>query len=66
MTEKFIQINGMNCNHCILAVNKELSKLHLESVQVVIGSVNVVFDESKTNEQQIIDAIAEAGFEVIK
>lgn len=66
MTEKLIQINGMNCNHCVIAVKKELSKLSLESVEVAIGSAKVVFDEAKTNEQQIANAIVEAGFEVVK
>lgn len=66
MIEKSIQINGMNCNHCVMAVKKELSKLTLESVEVTIGKAKVVFDETKANEAQIEAAIVEAGFEVAK
>lgn len=66
MKEKSIQINGMNCNHCVMAVRKELLKLELESAEVAIGSAKVVFDESKTTEAQIEAAIVEAGFEVAK
>lgn len=66
MIEKSIQINGMNCNHCVMAVKKELSKLTLESAEVTIGKAKVVFDETKANEAQIEAAIVEAGFEVAK
>jgi copper chaperone len=66
MLEKNILINGMNCNHCVMAVKKELSKLSLESSEVQIGSVKVSFDETKVTEQQIEEAIVEAGFEVVK
>ncbi len=66
MIEKSIQINGMSCNHCVMAVKKELSKLNLESSEVTIGSAKILFDESKATESQIEDAIKEAGFEVIK
>ena len=66
MIEKSIQINGMSCNHCVMAVKKELSKLNLESSEVTIGSAKILFDESKATESQIEDAIKEAGFEVVK
>lgn len=66
MIEKIIQINGMNCNHCVMAVKKELSKLTLEAAEVTIGNAKVVFDETKVNETQIEAAIVEAGFEVAK
>ncbi|MDP2035917.1 MAG: cation transporter [Ignavibacteria bacterium] len=66
MIEKSIQINGMNCNHCVMAVKKELSKLTLESADVTIGNAKVVFDETKATETQIEAAIVEAGFEVVK
>ncbi|MBI3123658.1 MAG: heavy-metal-associated domain-containing protein [Ignavibacteriales bacterium] len=66
MIEKSIKINGMNCNHCVMSVKKELSKLTLESAEVTIGSAKVVYDETKANETQIEAAIVEAGFEVAK
>lgn len=65
MTTKEFKIEGMSCGHCVMAVNKELSKLELEDKQVEIGSAKVSFDESKTNEQQVKDAIEEAGYKVI-
>jgi copper chaperone CopZ len=66
MIEKSIKINGMNCNHCVMAVKKELSKLSLDSAEVTIGNAKILFDETKATESQIEEAIKEAGFEVVK
>ena len=64
-TQEFI-IEGMSCGHCIQAVRKELSKLdNVKIDDVQIGKVKVEFDESKTHESRIINAIEEAGFKVI-
>ena len=55
----------MSCNHCVMSVKKNLSKLNLNKVKVDIGSVEVEFDESKVNEKEIIEAIEEAGYQVV-
>lgn len=65
MLEKTFKIEGMNCQHCVKSVEVELDKLKIESFKVDIGSANVKFDETITNNEQIINAIAEAGFKVI-
>ncbi len=66
MTTKEFKINGMSCNHCVMAVKKELSKLDLESAEVEIGSAKIKFDETKVDLSLIEKAIAEAGYEVVK
>ncbi len=66
MKELVLQVNGMTCNHCVIAVKKELSKLQLESFDVEIGSVKVKFDDSKVSENDIQNAILEAGYQVVK
>lgn len=66
MTTKEFIIENMSCIHCVMAINKELGKLDLDEFQVQIGSVNVRYDESKVNEEQIIAAIDEAGYKVSK
>ena len=63
--KKTIKIDGMSCNHCVMSVEKKLSKLNLNKVKVDIGSVEVEFDESKVNEKKIIEAIEEAGYQVV-
>jgi copper chaperone len=60
------EISGMSCNHCVMSVKKELSKLALESYNVQIGSAEIVYDEEKSNNKKIIAAIEEAGFKVTK
>lgn len=64
MESKTFNVLGMSCNHCVMAVKKELSKLELESSEVEIGKVKVVFDYSKISENKIIEAIEEAGYKV--
>lgn len=65
MTTKEFKIEGMSCGHCVNAVEVELSKLELDDKQVEIGSAKVSFDESKTNENQVVEAIEEAGYKVV-
>ena len=64
--KKIIMIDGMSCNHCVMSVEKNLSKLDLNKVKVEIGSAEVEFDESKISENEIIIAIEEAGYQVVK
>lgn len=41
------KIEGMNCNHCVMAVKKEIQKLDVAELEVKIGEANVKFDETK-------------------
>lgn len=66
MTTKEFQIDGMSCNHCVMAIKKELSKLELESFDVQIGSASVNFDDSKVKTEQIEKAVEEAGYKIRK
>ena len=60
-----IKIEGMSCQHCVMAVKKEIQKLDVQNLDVKIGEVIVEFDESKVNEDQIKDAVKEAGYIVV-
>ena len=66
MIDKKYIVSGMTCPHCVKAVEMELKELSLDSFNVEIGIVNVKFDEKNINEDKIIDAIKEAGYEVAK
>jgi copper chaperone len=66
MTEKELKVSGMSCNHCVMAIKKELASLPLESYDVRIGSVKLIFDENKLTIEKIETAIQEAGYQVIK
>jgi len=64
--KKIFKIDGMGCNHCVMSVKKSLSKLNLNDVKVEIGSAEVDYDESNVKESEIIKAIEEAGYKVVK
>lgn len=66
MVNEVFHISGMSCHHCVMAVNKELSKLDLAEKKVEIGKAEIKYDESKINKSQIIQAIEEAGYQVIQ
>ncbi len=65
MTEKSFKISGMSCEHCVKAVNNELSNLKLNSYDVEIGLAKITYEETIVEENEIIEAIKEAGYEVI-
>ena len=57
MIEEKLKVEGMNCQHCVKAIEVELEELNLESVKVEVGLVVAKFDESKSSEKDIIAAI---------
>ena len=64
--KKTLKVDGMQCNHCAMNIKKNLSKLDLKEFKVEIGLAEVEFDESKVIEKEIIEAIEEAGYKVVK
>ncbi|MFA5806180.1 MAG: heavy-metal-associated domain-containing protein [Melioribacteraceae bacterium] len=64
MIEKKYKIEGMTCNHCVIAVKKELSKLNLTTIEVEIGLAKVNFDETKVSPSEIENAISNSGYKV--
>ena len=62
--KKTFEIEGMSCNHCVMAVQKSLAKLNLQKTDVKIGSADVEFDEKLVEENKIVSAIKEAGYSV--
>ncbi len=65
MAEKKMKIEGMSCQHCVMAVKKALGGVPgmLEST-VEVGSALVKYDESKTNAKAIEEAVEKAGYKV--
>ncbi len=55
----------MSCNHCVRSVEKEISKLPVYKYKVEINSLEIEFDESKVNQDDIVKAIEKAGYEVV-
>jgi copper chaperone len=63
--KKEFKIEGMSCNHCVMAVQKNLSKIKLIKFEVTIGSAKVEFDENEIAEEVMIKAIVDAGYKVV-
>lgn len=64
--QMLFKIEGMSCQHCVMAVKKEISKLNVNNFDVKIGEAKVDFDESKVNTDEIRKAIVDAGYIVIE
>ena len=65
MMKTVILIDGMSCQHCVMAVKKEIQKLDVQNVEVKIGEALVEYDENLVSEKNIQQAIVEAGFVVV-
>ncbi len=65
MEEIKLMVEGMNCQHCVKAVEVELEELDLDSFTVEIGKVTAKFDAKKINADLIKNAITEAGYRVL-
>lgn len=66
MTKQELTIQGMSCNHCVMHVKKELSKLNgLKVENVEIGKAQVEFEESIVTRERIAKAIEDAGFKLV-
>lgn len=60
-----LTINGMTCNHCVMAVRKALAQIEgLDVEDVQIGKAAVSYDDDHVTSSQIEDAIAQAGYSV--
>ena len=60
-----IKIDGMSCQHCVMAVKKEIQKLDVQNLEVKVGEASVEFDEKKVSQDNIKQAIAEAGYTIV-
>jgi copper chaperone len=61
-----VKIQGMSCQHCVMAVTKALNKIGgLKEVKVDLDKGEASFlNEGKISREKIGQAIAEAGFKV--
>ena len=67
MAEANIAIEGMSCQHCVMAVKKALGGVPgiLES-NVQVGSASVKYDDTKIKKEDIETKIKKAGYTVKK
>lgn len=63
MNEQEFKIEGMSCNHCVMAIENELREAGFVNFKLEIGTAKVEYSTSE-DEVKIITAIVEAGFKV--
>lgn len=63
--KEVIKIEGMSCGGCVAGVTNALTRIGIENPQVEIGQATVDYDESALTHEQIVEAIEDAGFDVV-
>ncbi len=61
-----LTIEGMSCNHCVMHVKKELSKVtDLVVDDVQIGKATVRYEDIKVSPEKISQAVEDAGYKLV-
>jgi len=61
-----LTIEGMTCNHCVMHVKKELSKLSDVTIEdVQIGKARVSYDDTKVSTKDFASVIENAGYRLV-
>ncbi|MBS4033930.1 MAG: heavy-metal-associated domain-containing protein [Ignavibacterium sp.] len=63
--ENIFIVEGMSCEHCVVAVNKELNKVNITDVEVEIGKITLDIEKNSTTSDTLIKAVENAGYKVI-
>jgi copper chaperone len=67
MKKQEIVIEGMSCGHCVMAVKQSLGSLPNVVVEdVSIGRAVVQYDENAVRQEDLAQAIQDAGYSVAK
>jgi copper chaperone len=66
MKTQELRIEGMSCNHCVMAIRQELERLPAVVVKdVAIGRAVVQYDEREVSELDLSRAISDAGYRLV-
>ncbi|WP_010632716.1 copper chaperone CopZ [Sporolactobacillus vineae] len=68
MAKTTLNVHGMSCGHCKMAVTnalKELDGVSNVSVDLENGKAAVEYDESKVQFDNMKDAVEEQGYDVV-
>lgn len=68
MAQIQLNVKGMSCDHCKMAVTNALEELDgVKSVEVSVekGKADVEYDDSKVSIEQMKEAVEEQGYEVV-
>jgi copper chaperone len=64
MKRVLFEVSGMTCGHCISAVKEAAGSIDGVTVETVeIGSILVSLDDAQATVGDVVDAIADAGYD---
>ena len=67
MSEVTLKIEGMSCQHCVMRVKRAVDQLPgVSGAEVGIGSAHITYDEAKVREQDLEQAVEQAGYKIRK
>ena len=61
-----INIEGMSCGGCVASVTNALKRVGVEEPKVEVGSATIEYNEAEILRSQLIEAIEDAGFEIVE
>lgn len=62
MTKEKILVEGMSCNHCVMALKAELTDASINVDEAGVGFAVIEYDEVAISREKIVEAVKEAGF----
>jgi copper chaperone len=67
MDHKTYTVSGMTCGHCVLSVREEVAAIDgVQSVDVDLASGQLSVRSDRIDEAAVADAVAEAGYELVR
>jgi len=62
-----VKINGMSCNHCVMAVTRALNEIDgIKDVKVDLSKGEATFEEERTVDMNTVrEKIKKAGYKVV-
>ncbi len=65
MSEITLKIEGMTCQHCVMAVKKAVETvIGVSTADVEVGTAKISYDENSANREAIVSAIQTAGYKI--
>ena len=63
MKSSKLTIKDMTCQHCVMSLREELDKIEkLDILDVQIGVARIKYEPEQVSDEQLHDAVSEAGF----
>lgn len=66
MIKEKLVIEGMSCNHCVMALKKELTDAQVQINSIGVGFAEIEVDAEKHTDVVLTEIVAEAGYKLTK